>query len=79
MFIDEIAKTYLVSKDEVLKLLEADGIEPIFGMPFGDAGYITSKQFELVKSDFLKIQNRCLQDSVDYYQKKSTKKEAYRN
>lgn len=79
MFIDEIAKTYLISKDEVLKLLEADGIEPIFGIPFGEVGYITSKQFELVKNDLLKIENRRLQDSVDYYQKKSTKKEAYRN
>lgn len=80
MFIDELARQYQTTKDNVLKLLEANGIEPIFGLGIGDVGYITKKQYQSIEKDLLKIEIRTLQWDVDFYreqaQKESAKKEA---
>lgn len=79
MYISEIVLRYQISKDDTLKLLRAYGIEPLFGLAFGGTGYITEKQFQLVKDDLLKIKAHCYQETACFLQEKEfTKKEAYR-
>lgn len=82
MYIDEITMQYQISKDDTLKLLRAYGIEPLFGLAFGSTGYITEKQFQLVKDDLLAIKAHCYQEAArflrekEFVEKKDTKKEA---
>lgn len=74
MFIDELARQYQTTKDNVLKLLEANGIEPIFGLGIGDVGYITEKQYQAIEKDLLKIEIRTLQWDVEFYRELAQKK-----
>lgn len=74
MFIDELARQYQITKDNVLNLLEANGIEPIFGLDIGNVGYITDKQYQAVEKDLLKLEIRTLQWDVDFYRELAQKK-----